>query len=81
MALEFQFGEVRTAYLKQTSRDGLRGYGFIEPDLIGAEEVWFGSGAISGAAMLLKGDRVKYARASSRSKGGKLAASIVELLE
>ena len=79
MALEFYHGVVRTAKLHQTVNDGIRGYGFIETEH-SSMEVWFGS-ATTGGAMLQKGDRVKFALASSPSKGGHLAASIVRLID
>ena len=73
--LEFYNGVVTTANLQQTESSGLRGYGFIRPDAEG-DEIWFGSSTTNGTK-LEKGDRVKFALASTPSKTGRLAASIV----
>ena len=73
--LEFYAGSVVLSKL-QKSDDRVTGYGFIQPDGNNENWIWFGAKTTNGT-MLEKGRRVKFALASTPSKNGRLAASIV----
>ena len=81
MALEFYAGAVVLSKLEKVG-DSVRGYGFIQPDGAVTREdwIWFGS-KTTNDTMLEKGDRVKFALASTPSKKGGFAASVVRPLD
>lgn len=76
--LEFYDGIVIQSKLSWVGGD-LWGFGFILPDgtIARRDWIWFGSRTVTTGEMLERGDEVQFALASTPSKNGKMAASIV----